>query len=621
MQTAKKRDSQYSEFCPTFSGSKISVVWQQGFWEEVSQDPNRSTREVFQKLSLHRDAGRMLGVRHCNRLRRAWGLSYRRGRPPKVEVVQTSPGALIRLVPTLANVGMILFFFWMTAQGIFQRILEVLVETIRVYAEAHPDQSQDPIFVHRPQTLLLRFQALLFAPLLGIRSIADFDQKGPELFQLLGRDYKAGAIYAFLSGLEKVSAGEALIPLLSEHQDPQLGYIDGHLFPYWSRFKMHKGKITMLGRIMSGSHLIALHDERGQALYLEYEPPDKALISVIVEYCQRASEMTGIQLFVIDRGVNSLAIALEFERRGWGLLSMLDANQYRGMESFEYSPLAQENGYPPLFLGAWKDPKKRDSDPRHFVLCQEEETLFVYWGTAPFKAVFPPQQWPLIYRARTDIQENAFKHMIAHGALNINYGLEKKWVPDRHQARRIHSIEKKEANIEKGLQKLENEIKIQDEKIAESNRKGHVKRLKTRKKKKKTLAKMQKKKRTKLKKIREKKEALGEPRERFDRQFGKQIIMTFRTFLLENFLKLFFLKVQPKPSEQKPLGLEAWIQLFLTRSGGLVETNQAFFYWISTQGLAASKKKILLEWVSVFNTLGIKHQGKPVHLNMREGPP
>ena len=37
-------------------------------------------------------------------------------------------------------------------------------------------------------------------------------------------------------------------------------------------------------------------------------------------------------MFIIDREVNSLKIAKKFEKRGWGLLSMLDQNQYKGLE-------------------------------------------------------------------------------------------------------------------------------------------------------------------------------------------------------------------------------------------------------------------------------------------------
>jgi len=59
---------------------------------------------------------------------------------------------------------------------------------------------------------------------------------------------------------------------------------------------MHKGKITMLGRIMAGSQAVIAHHESGQALFIEYDPPDIRLPRVIVYYCQQVASVTGITL-------------------------------------------------------------------------------------------------------------------------------------------------------------------------------------------------------------------------------------------------------------------------------------------------------------------------------------
>ena len=37
---------------------------------------------------------------------------------------------------------------------------------------------------------------------------------------------------------------------------------------------MHKGKITMLGRVMASSHAVIAHNDMGHAVYVEYHPPD-----------------------------------------------------------------------------------------------------------------------------------------------------------------------------------------------------------------------------------------------------------------------------------------------------------------------------------------------------------
>src|SRR4029453_17305274 len=104
---------------------------------------------------------------------------------------------------------------------------------------------------------------------------------------------------------------------------------------YWSRVPMHKGKITMLGRIMAGSQAVIAHSEAGQALFVTYYPPDRHLSQVIVEYCHKVVEATGNSLFVIDRAVNAVALARAFDTQGWGLLCMLDDNEHEGLDSFE----------------------------------------------------------------------------------------------------------------------------------------------------------------------------------------------------------------------------------------------------------------------------------------------
>ena len=98
---------------------------------------------------------------------------------------------------------------------------------------------------------------------------------------------------------------------------------------------MHKGKITMLGRIMAGSQAVSAHDDAGQALFVAYYPPDIHVSQVIVADCQRVARATGRAVFVIDRAVNSVALAKAFDEQGLGLLCMLDDHEHAGLESFE----------------------------------------------------------------------------------------------------------------------------------------------------------------------------------------------------------------------------------------------------------------------------------------------
>ncbi len=105
-----------------------------------------------------------------------------------------------------------------------------------------------------------------------------------------------------------------------------------------SRVAMHKGKIPMRGRIMAGSHAVIAHNEAGYAVFVAYHPPDIHLSRLIVAYCHKVVEATGSTVFVIDRAVHSLAVAVAFTPQDWSLLCMLDDNEPHGLESFEVTP-------------------------------------------------------------------------------------------------------------------------------------------------------------------------------------------------------------------------------------------------------------------------------------------
>ena len=70
-------------------------------------------------------------------------------------------------------------------------------------------------------------------------------------------------------------------------------------------------------------------------MFVAYYPPDIHVSQIIMAYCQKVAEATGSAVFVIDRAVNSVALAEAFDEQGLGLLCMLDDNEHAGLESFE----------------------------------------------------------------------------------------------------------------------------------------------------------------------------------------------------------------------------------------------------------------------------------------------
>ena len=277
-------------FCPAFSdGKKITGLQQARLWAVLSEEPACPSRRVLEKMT-QRYAPVPIGMRHVNRLRAKWGLSCGKGRPrgtPSATMAE-SGGALMKLTPQVLGVGVHLFAAWTDGQEIFGQVVSLLQHQIQAYREAHPGVDF-PLLHHKEETLLRRFQALFYGPLFGIEKLTEFDVKEHALDTLIGRSYQSSTLNQFLGQLERLDAGEALLPALvpADAEEPgepgRICYVDGHMIAFWTKASMHKGKITMLGRIMAGSQAVIAHNQRGQAVFVAYYAPDIRMSRMIVD--------------------------------------------------------------------------------------------------------------------------------------------------------------------------------------------------------------------------------------------------------------------------------------------------------------------------------------------------
>jgi hypothetical protein len=514
-------------------------------------------------------------------------------------------------------VGVHLFAHWLDHQRTFDLVVAQLTQAIETHKHAHPDDDF-ALLHHREQTLRHRFQALFFAPLFGIEHLTEFDTREHPLATLLGRSYQSSTLTQFLGQLERVGADEALVPTLVPAQAGQITYIDGHMIAYGSRVAMHKGKITMRGRIMAGSQAVMAHNEAGYAVFVAYHPPDIHLSRLIVAYCHKVVEATGSTVFVIDRAVNSLAVAVAFTQQDWGLLCMLDDNEHHGLESFEATPAGTLDDGSQVYSGSWKASK--DDDPRLFVIVVPKEgKLLVYWGTPQLKAMVEVSQWPQLYRERTERQENSFKRMIDHGALETNYGRKKIVGPDRHQQRKREDLE---ASLETAQQRVAHKVEGLQEhqaKVAESKAKGHGKRLAQRQQALLRVGQALEEAQHQQAQCVAQVEALGSPKERADRDFRKQTIMTCRTLLLENALMAFMTALLG--NLQSKVSLACVLHMLLERSGASLETTAEIVYWVNTTGLSLPYRRLLEEVVDGLGAMDLRARGKPIRVGLKDMPP
>jgi hypothetical protein len=554
-----------------------------------------------------------VSVRHLNRLRATWQRNRRKGRPRHATYRAAAGRALVQITPHLSCVGVHLFAHWLDQQDAFGPVVVRLQQAIEAYKCAQP-ADDFALLHHRGQTLRRRFAALFFAPLCGIERLTAFDTHEHPFQTLLGRGYHSTTLRQFLGQLERIDAAAALQPALVPDKASQITYVDGHMIAYWSRASMHKGKITMLGRIMAGSHAVIAHNEAGHALFVQYYPPDLHVSHVIVAYCQQVAMATGTALFVIDRAVNSVAMACAFDDQGLGLLSMLDDNEHQGLESFAAMLVDTLADGTKVYSGPWNVP--RPDDPRHFVLVEPAEgKTLVYWGTPKVQDALAVTEWPRVYRERNAIQENGFKRMIDHGARNINYGRKTIIGPDRHQQRAREQLDQSLMAAQQRLAKKTKAVKTKQAQVTESASHGHGKRLEQRQRALAVLTQELKDAQDKQGKLAEQAQAVGPPRERADRDFRKQTIMTVRTLLLENALTSFMAVLVGTLTMQ--VSLDCLLHILFERSGARMETDSHMIYWMNTTGLSAAYQRLLTAVVDGLCAMDLRDQGKPIHVRLK----
>jgi len=619
MYLAPSKESLTERARPAFdAGRKLSEIDKALLWQLLHEAPECPSRELLAKVA-QRQGLVLVSVRHLNRLRVQWLLNRPKGRPRHAASCPpvASGAEVVRITPRLSFVGVHLFAHWLDDQGLLDTVVEQLTQAIHTYRTQHPDDDF-PLLHHREQTLRRRFQALLFAPLLGIKTLTAFDTHEHPLPTLLGQGYHSSTLRQFLGQLERLDAAAALMPALVPQQGGQMVYVDGHMIAYWSRVPMHKGKITMLGRIMAGSQAVIAHDEAGQALFAAYYPPDVHVSQVIVAYCEKVAEATGTALFVIDRAVNAVAMARAFDNKDLGLLCMLDDNEQQGLASFEATLEETRKDGTKVYSGPWKIPKA--DDPRHFVIVApvEGQTL-VYWGTPRVKATVEPTTWPQVYRARSERQENSFKRMIGHGALNTNYGRKKIVTADRHQQRAREQLEQSLTTAQQRVTKKAERVKVKRDQVAVSESKGHGKRLAQRQAAFAVLTTELKEAQYKHGQLAAQAAALGPPGERADRDFRKQTIMTVRTLLLENALMSFMAVLVGCLKTQ--VSLDCLLHLLFERSGARIETSSQVVYWVNAAGLSVPYRHLLTKVVEGLCAMDLKDQGKPIYVRLKDMSP
>jgi hypothetical protein len=69
------------------------------------------------------------------------------------------------------------------------------------------------------------------------------------------------------------------------------------------------------------------------------------------------------------------------------------------------------------------------------------------------------------------------------------------------------------------------------------------------------------------------------------------------------------------------VSLDCLLKLLFERSGARMETATQVVYWINTAGFSVPYHRLLAEVVGGLCAMGLRDQGKPIHVRLKTMPP
>jgi len=171
---------------------------------------------------------------------------------------------------------------------------------------------------------------------------------------------------------------------------------------------------------------------------------------------------------------------------------------------------------------------------------------------------------------------------------------------------------------QKRVDKKAEVFKTQQDKVAESKSQGHGPRLAQRQRAVAVAEKELQDAQHTHARLTEQAAAIGPPRERADRDFRKQTIMTVRTLLLENALMAFMVVLCGRL--QTKVSLDCLLRILFERSGARMETASQVVYWVNTAGLSLPYRRLLCEVVDGLCAMELREQGKPIRVRLKNMP-
>jgi len=337
------------------------------------------------------------------------------------------------------------------------------------------------IFNLSKESILRRILALFSLPLVTDNGrVGSVDNpSGNALKYLSGFNYKAATLDKFLRELKYLQLSDDLIRVTTRFWTDFWGsrnrsdgifacyYIDGNTKALWSSLPCHKGRVTMLGRVMNCLEQVFIHDGQGHPIYFQtfnghVDLGKNALrmMDRISEYLDETSALddrfTVNRILIMDGAGNGVKTLRELSDSDYYFITILDSNQFNNRK---IKSVSQEKRYD--YGDAWLVDciiELKDSNDEGYIF--ETRAVQVNWDngktsvliTSLPEEIFSTNNVVKSYFDRWPAQELNFRDMKSGVNIHRVVGYGKKLIDNAKVLEKIERLQGQICELERELE-------------------------------------------------------------------------------------------------------------------------------------------------------------------------
>src|SRR3990170_1859861 len=251
-------------------------------------------------------------------------------------------------------------------------------------------------------------------------------------------------------------------------------YIDGNTKALWSSKPCHKGKVTMLGRVMNCLEQVFIHDGKGHPLYFQtfnghadFGKNALKMVDQISEYLEKNTDLGNQfavnRILIMDAAGNGVSTLREMTKSGYNFITMLDSNQVNDRK-VKFVSEKKKYEFGDAFLTEYTI-ELEDSLEKGYIYATR--AVQVNWDngricvliTSLPQSIFSTDNVVKSYFDRWPAQELSFKDKKSGVNINRAVGFTKKLIDNEKILLKIEELQGAISEIEKELESPLSEIK------------------------------------------------------------------------------------------------------------------------------------------------------------------